>query len=383
MVWCFRCLRNLLGAIVALAGLLALTEVGLRIHRLTHSAAISSSEDECPLAIPSVATGWELQPAARKAWTSVDGAAVNFCTNSLGLRGGEVAVPKPAGLYRVMVLGDEAVLAPSLPEDATLPQRMQQRLQSTTQTRIEVLNAGLPHGAPETAAILHRQRLAALLPDLVLLHIHAGDVADDQTFRKWLVRDPQGQTLICAHPERRSPPKELPVAELRREFALIDRLWIELGDRWTETPAASRSRPQRLTAAAVEQMLSPVESLAAACRSTGTPLVICLAPTSDTELVAKLDDGGQFAAAAFAWIAQRNIPVVDGAATLRSRECFLTTSEGWSAAGHSQLADFLAMQILQNLRGPWSTPSTQPSMLPVNHTQPTAASDPRSTRLPR
>jgi len=383
MFWCVRCVRNLIGAIVALAGLLALAEVGLRITRITHPEAVAAPEETFPLATSSAVTGWELQPAARKTVTTDRGETVVFRTNSLGLRGDEMVTPKPQGTYRIVCLGDEALLSATLSDEFTLPQQMAKRLQSTTQARIEVLNAGLPHGSPETAAIHYRHRLIALQPDLVILHVHAGDVADDQSVRKWMIRDPQGHALVCAHPDLRSPPKELPVAELRREFAVIDWAWTQAGQRWTEPQPTSRARPQRLTQTAVEQMLTPIEHLAAMCQATSAAFVVCLAPTSESEIAAKLDTDGPFAAAAFAWLAQRRIAVVDGTAAFRSRDDFLATSDGWSPTGQSHLADFLATQIVQNLRGPWSTPYAAPTTLPVNHTQPATAESVRPTRAVR
>ncbi|MDZ4689150.1 MAG: hypothetical protein SH850_29085 [Planctomycetaceae bacterium] len=383
MFWCFRCVRNLIGAIVALAGLLALTEVGLRITRLTHPELITAPEETYPLAMPSAVTGWELQPAGRITVSTDRGEAVVFRTNSVGLRGDEVAVPKPQGVYRIVCLGDEALLASTLPEEFTLPQQLAKRLQSTTQARVEVLNAGLPHGTPETAAIHYRQRLTALQPDLVILHVHAGDVADDQSLRKWMIRDPQGHALVCAHPDLRSPPKELPVAELRREFAVIDWAWTQAGQQWTDPQPTPRARPQRLTQTAVEQMLTPIEHLAALCQATSAAFVVCLAPTAEAEIAAKLDHDNPFTSTAFSWLAQRRIAVVDGTAALRSRDDFLTASDGWSPQGQSHLADFLATQILQNLRGPWSAPYAAPTTLPVNHTQPATAESPRQPRAMR
>ncbi|HUQ69838.1 MAG TPA: hypothetical protein VM165_09965 [Planctomycetaceae bacterium] len=383
MFWCFRCVRNLIGAIVALAGLLALTEVGLRITRITHPDLIAAPEETCPLAMPSAVTGWELQPAGRTRVNTERGEAVVFRTNSLGLRGEEVATPKPQGVYRIICLGDEALLAATLPDEFTLPQQIAKRLQSTTQSRIEVLNAGLPHGSPETAVIHYRHRLAVLQPDLVILHVHAGDVADDQSHRKWMIRDPQGHALVCAHPDLRSSPKELPVAELRREFAVIDWAWTQAGQQWTDPQPTPRSRPQRMTQSAVEQMLTPIEHLAALCQATSAAFVVCLAPTNEPEITAKLDSDGPFAAAAFAWLAERRIAVVDGMAAFRSRDDFLTTSEGWSPTGQSHLGDFLATQIVQNLRGPWSAPYAAPTTLPVNHTQPASADSARQPRTVR
>lgn len=369
MVWCFRCVRNLLGAIVALAGLLALTEVGLRIERLVHPVAQGKSADADTWIRPSAVTGWELPPATRIAVDSEAGPAVVWRTNSLGLRGDEITVPKPVGTYRVVVLGDDAILAPSSPDEATVPARIQMRLQSVSPSRVEVVNAALPQAVPETAAILYRQRLLALQPDVVILHVHAHQIAEDQALRKWMVRDPQGRGLVCIHPERAGTPKTLPVAHLRHEFAVLDRLCKELGQQWDE-PTPHRSRPRKLTRSAMDEMLAPIDTLVTLCQATATTFVVCIAPTSEAELPIALDDGTPFLKAAFETIARKRIPVIDGSTVLRSRDDFLTSAPGWTAAGQARLADLLASQIVQNLRGPWSQPYATPETQPVSHSQP-------------
>lgn len=367
MFWCFRCVRNLIGAIVALAGLLALTEVGLRVHRLTQPLEAASDSTVCPLIGPSAVTGWELQPAARKSVLTDRGETIALRTNSLGLRGDELATPKPVGVYRIVVLGDEALIAPTIVEESTMPQRIGLRLQSLSPAaRVEVLNAGLPHAAPVTAAILYRQRLLALQPDVVILHVHPGDVAQDQAVRKWVIQDAKGHGLVCTHPERGSSLKTLPVADLRREFAVVDRLWGELGP-LCQSESTRKSPPVRMTRGLVGEMLSPIETLAALCQSTNATLVVCVAPTTEAERSAKVDGDVTFAATTFAWVSQRHIPVVDGAGALTASEDFLTVSPGWSVAGHSRLADFLATQLVQNLRGPWSAPYAAPTALPASY----------------
>uniref|UniRef100_A0A7C2PF23 SGNH/GDSL hydrolase family protein n=1 Tax=Schlesneria paludicola TaxID=360056 RepID=A0A7C2PF23_9PLAN len=363
-------MRNLIGAIVALAGLLALTEVGLRIARLTNPVAAKSPDTICPLATPSAVTGWELQPAARETIDTDAGVRVDFRTNSLGLRGAEIVVPKPSGVYRILCLGDEALLAPALPEEATFPHQLQTRLQGTTRYAIEVHNAGLPHGCPETARLHLQHRLLSLQPDLVILQVHAGNIAADQAQRRWLVRNRQGQALVCAHPELRSPPQALPVSDWRREFALFDWAWSQAGRSWTQDqpqPASQRAQPSETE---LKQMLEPIAPLAALCQSVSAAFVVYLTPVSERESRQELAAGLTIHAAIFQWVSQRQMAIVDGGSALRSPGDFLQSPSGWSAAGQSQLAERLALQIVQNLRGPWSSPYLSPAVIPANHSQP-------------
>ena len=72
--------------------------------------------------------------------------------NSLGLRGGDVPIPKPRHEKRVLVLGDEAVLAAGLPAAETFCGRLVDPLTAAAvraapdapETRAAVVNAGVP-----------------------------------------------------------------------------------------------------------------------------------------------------------------------------------------------------------------------------------------------
>ena len=120
-----RNLRQLFTAIALLALLLLATEIWLqtRTDLITARTVCPQASDELQsVLVPSSTAHHELLRLRRPSEST---GRANFSTNSLGLRGQEPAIPKPAGLYRVLILGDETVLGPGLPEKHTLASRLQ------------------------------------------------------------------------------------------------------------------------------------------------------------------------------------------------------------------------------------------------------------------
>lgn len=102
---------------------------------------------------------------------------VEFRVNSLGFRGPEVSRAKPAGTFRVLVLGDSIIMGSGLSEPDTLPAILQAELtQRWPEKRFEVLNAGVSgYGLREEYLVLKEDGLS-LSPDLVVLGFCLNDV---------------------------------------------------------------------------------------------------------------------------------------------------------------------------------------------------------------
>src|SRR5260221_7942784 len=82
--------------------------------------------------------------------------------NSVGLRGKEPAIPKPAGIYRVVCLGDEITLVPQTPEAETFCVRLQHDFPESQGRRVEVLNAGIPDYCPLLSYLQMKHQLLGL-----------------------------------------------------------------------------------------------------------------------------------------------------------------------------------------------------------------------------
>ena len=101
--------------------------------------------------------------------------------NTRGLRGPEVTVPKPAGAFRALILGDSVVEGAQVAEDATMAARLRTELAGKTGGKqVETVNAGVAgFGTGQELLFLQREGLA-YQPDLIVLVVTiANDAADN------------------------------------------------------------------------------------------------------------------------------------------------------------------------------------------------------------
>lgn len=95
-----------------------------------------------------------------------------FETNSRGLRGPELAIPKPAGVKRLVFLGDSVVLGWGVPQEDTFVAGTQAALRQATGERWETVNAGhLLHDTTQERAVLEEVGLAYEPDVLVLVYV--------------------------------------------------------------------------------------------------------------------------------------------------------------------------------------------------------------------
>jgi len=360
------------GAVVGLAALIALAEIGLRIQALTAPPIAKSSRLPTPAAVPSWTTGWQLRPSSRVTIRPDDGEPFVFRTNRWGLRGGEVEVPKPADVYRILCLGDACLVGTNCPE----PQSFVVQLQTTLQSRfpVEVINAGLPLGGPSLAVIRTEQLIAALQPDAVLLVTDAQDVLQDIALRKWIARDRQGQPVSCAHPE--ATPARTPnlVARLRDEFRLVDWGWTRLSQEWSSETADQDQKVRRGAELPRDQLpraLQPLQHLQQLCESHHAELLIVATPARgelfcETEASpARLTDAAFFSGLG-EFLKQSRVVGIDATSV------FKATAESdhsdWTIREHQALAAWVAQGIQERLPGPWSSPYDRPNAVtPAAH----------------
>jgi hypothetical protein len=246
---CPACLKHIGCALMALAVLLLSLEAGLRIYDGRTGRVTGRPEPISPLLVPSCRVFHRLKPLVSVDVPNPDtGRAVLVTTNSLGLRGPEVAVPKPPGVYRVLVLGDDSTFAAETPLEETACARLQELLErgvgvppsggpvvrdSTTgrttgrlkagHRRVEVVNAGVPGYCPLLSYLLLKHSLLSLQPDLIVLNFDMTDVADDQRVRRYARMGPDGEPLVCRHPEFESTGDR---ASRNRHCCLL-RIWAQ------------------------------------------------------------------------------------------------------------------------------------------------------------
>jgi lysophospholipase L1-like esterase len=95
---------------------------------------------------------------------------IPFRVSAQGFRSPEVAVPKPAGTHRVLVLGDSVTWGAGVREEETFSRRLEAELGDELACAVEVVNAGISgYGSIEELDVLRNDGLA-LEPDVVLVY---------------------------------------------------------------------------------------------------------------------------------------------------------------------------------------------------------------------
>ncbi len=117
---------------------------------------------------------------------------VRVRTNSAGFRGPELPGAKPAGVYRIVVLGDSFTFGYGVRERQAYPARLEHILNARThgRPRVEVVNLGVPGAGPLDYLHHLTSTALALQPDLVLVGLFANDVNDLYQVRRYGVRSP-------------------------------------------------------------------------------------------------------------------------------------------------------------------------------------------------
>src|SRR5262245_51339717 len=117
----FHWLKHLVYAVLILATLGGLAEVGLRVYdSATGGQVTHRPQHDKGLVCKSWFVYQTLKPAHSFAVKNPDtNERVTVAINSVGLRGGEVAIPKRQGTFRIVCLGDERTLSPQVIEEQT------------------------------------------------------------------------------------------------------------------------------------------------------------------------------------------------------------------------------------------------------------------------
>ena len=100
-------LRQLFTAAALLALLLVVADIWLQTTTAVPASRVVSPQASVEVQRILVPSGTAHHELLRRNSPGPRAGAANFSTNSLGLRGEEPEIPKPARLYRVLVLGDE------------------------------------------------------------------------------------------------------------------------------------------------------------------------------------------------------------------------------------------------------------------------------------
>lgn len=139
--------------------------------------------------------------------------------NNAGLRGQDIAIAKPEGHYRIIMLGDSFTMGKGVEDDETfsahLNTLLNHRSYSCEPKRIEVLNAGVDSYSPVLSYIQLTRDLARLNPDTVILNLDVSDLVQENAYRSEATYNDDGNVAAVPGTKR-----DLTVSERFRR-------WIE------------------------------------------------------------------------------------------------------------------------------------------------------------
>jgi hypothetical protein len=104
---------------------------------------------------------------------------VPVAINSYGLRGGEVAIPKPPHTSRILVVGDSITFGYGVREEDTYPQALERLLNANTSDsgdRYEVLNGGTLGGSLSDYHHFLTEKARVLQPSIVVVGLALNDI---------------------------------------------------------------------------------------------------------------------------------------------------------------------------------------------------------------
>ncbi|MDF1800615.1 MAG: GDSL-type esterase/lipase family protein [Planctomycetota bacterium] len=261
--------RRLVALAAGLALGLLVAEVAVRVVLDPHGRAVAAARAKLPRwralleaglfeATDTAGLQYRLRPGFE---AQVLG--VRYRTNSLGMRGPEVAATAPPGTRRVLLVGDSYAYGLGVPESATLSAQLEQLLDED-QRDVEVLNLGVPAYQTSQELAWLEARGFGLAPDLVVL-LHFGNDASEPAY---------------LHDDTR---RLLYTDELPLPFALKRALWSSaLYVLAAEASADTYARSGAFTAgegATWPAVSARLEALFAACAEHRLPLVVANLPT--------------------------------------------------------------------------------------------------------
>ncbi len=203
--------------------------------------------------------------------------------NRLGLRGAEPAVPKPAGVLRVLCLGGSVVFGYGTGSDAAAPPAVLERLLRSAvppPRRVEVVNAGIGGYVSRQELVLLQELVSRLEPDLVVAVDGGNDLLSpfsnagriglpwgylrfEQAFREFKRHEARPGTLLQDF-----------AGSVARGLAVHSRLFGLLTARLAPTPAPVSVDPEGVARLYGDS----VEGMALVSRRAGAGLLVVLQP---------------------------------------------------------------------------------------------------------
>ena len=108
--------------------------------------------------------------------------SVSLNINTLGFRGNEISLEKPAGVKRILFLGDSFIFGHGVSDDQTLPFRVGLELNRIMPNTFEVVNGGVYGYCTANEVDFFTEYGIPLKPDLVVILVMLHDVFDNKAW---------------------------------------------------------------------------------------------------------------------------------------------------------------------------------------------------------
>jgi len=177
-------LRPLLANLALLAGVtlvcLLLAEVGVRVAGLDRppDPELSGAHTYDSL------LGWRNTPS-RTARITTGEYDITETFNAHSIRGPELAIPKPRGVRRILLLGDSFVEAYTVGEDSTAAADLERIENAHAPPAVEVINGGTAGYSTDQELLAYESMYRAFQPDVVVLLFYVNDVMYNVRDRYW------------------------------------------------------------------------------------------------------------------------------------------------------------------------------------------------------
>lgn len=202
---------------------------------------------------------WAMRPGLDVAWNGIP-----FRTNSRGYRTPEVAIPRPEGVYRVVVFGSSNTMGHGVGDDEAYPRLIEPWLDRATDpgVRVEVVNLSVSGDSPSRRLARMTEEAAAYQPDWILCDASVLDVALEEMHLEAVIRS--------------DPRPEIPPA-LGYVREALDRAGVSP----TDSADVLRKKLQREAGALLEGAFAGWARIA---REMGAPLTVMVIPRADAKL---------------------------------------------------------------------------------------------------
>ncbi len=178
-------LQSLTVSGISLLLTLILIEIGLRLFYPQYGG--------CQFGVEDPEIGVRLIPGYHGVCVGVAHESVTeVAISAQGFRSPAIEIPKPANVYRILMLGDSTTFGTGVTATDTVPALLQSALNKNlpASTTYEVINAGVPGYSTAQEWLLYKRHAQELEPDLVVLNFLVTNdirdnlcIANDEPFR--------------------------------------------------------------------------------------------------------------------------------------------------------------------------------------------------------